>query len=455
MNIWDKLKKCLPICSFLPTTVLTVCIVASLSDYTAPVPTTPETIAWNDTTTAVAAATTQQKETTTTSKQTTTKSKAAITTESAPTVATVSETGGYQDGTYTGTGTGFRGEITVQVVISGGKIVDISILSASDDSPYLESASALLQTIIATQSTNVDTVSGATYSSVGLISAVRNALQKAGGSESGDSLSALTASVDAAGSQDEEAPSVQTVSEPDAYQDGVYTGTGEGYRGDITVQVVVSGGSITDISILSSSDDSAYLSSASALLNAIIATQSTNVDTVSGATFSSVGLIEAVRDALISAGIETAPVETTTVETTTTVQTTTQITDLLSPEETDSTTEEVPSLYLDGEFTATAICTPDDSEDFLPYTVSVTICIEHDKIVAIKDIVGYDDDYDAENDFYLDRAANGTKRLQGVIAQILEQQQTENIDVVSGATCSSHALIDAIAEAWQTALRQE
>ena len=76
-----------------------------------------------------------------------------------------SKNGSYKDGTYTGTGTGFSGPITVQVVIEDGKIKDITILSATDDSPYLQNASALLKQIVALQSTNVDTVSGATYSS--------------------------------------------------------------------------------------------------------------------------------------------------------------------------------------------------------------------------------------------------------------------------------------------------
>ena len=179
----------------------------------------------------------------------------------------------------------------MQVVIEDGKIKDITILSATDDSPYLQNASALLKQIVALQSTNVDTVSGATYSSVGLVSAVRDALQKAGGSSASDS--ALPTLAAAKSQSNEEPPTVETVEEPAAYRDGVYTGTGTGFGGEMTVQVTVSGGRITDIQILSSKDDSPYLQNASALLQNIIAAQSTNVDAVSGATFSSTGLIEA------------------------------------------------------------------------------------------------------------------------------------------------------------------
>ena len=117
---------------------------------------------------------------------------------------------GYQDGTYTGTGTGFSGPITVQVVIQDGKITEITILN-TDDSPYIENASALLKTIIATQSTNVDTVSGATYSSVGLISAVRDALKKAGGSSASDTVLPV---LNGQSSTASESPSLSAISEP-------------------------------------------------------------------------------------------------------------------------------------------------------------------------------------------------------------------------------------------------
>ena len=101
----------------------------------------------------------------------------------AGTLSQVDESGlVYQDGTYTGTATGFGGPITVSVTIKDGKITDISVLSApGETSEYLSSAMAVLSRIISGQTTNVDAVSGATYSSNGLIGAVRNALAQAAG----------------------------------------------------------------------------------------------------------------------------------------------------------------------------------------------------------------------------------------------------------------------------------
>ena len=59
---------------------------------------------------------------------------------------------------------------------------------------------------------------------------------------------------------------------------------------------------ITAVSVVSApSEDSAYLSQGENVINSIISEQSTDVDTISGATFSSTGILEAVNDALSKA----------------------------------------------------------------------------------------------------------------------------------------------------------
>ena len=83
------------------------------------------------------------------------------------------------------------------------------------------------------------------------------------------------------------------------YEDGTFTGTGTGFSGDMTCEVTVKGGKITNIEILETNDDSAYLDKAKGLIDEIISKQTTDeVDTVSGATYSSNGIISAVEDAL-------------------------------------------------------------------------------------------------------------------------------------------------------------
>lgn len=91
------------------------------------------------------------------------------------------EKGNYKDGTYTGSARGFQSDITVSVTISKGKISNVQVLSQGETPSYWARAKAVVSRIKRSKTTNVDTVSGATYSSNGIINAVRSALRKAGG----------------------------------------------------------------------------------------------------------------------------------------------------------------------------------------------------------------------------------------------------------------------------------
>ena len=86
------------------------------------------------------------------------------------------------------------------------------------------------------------------------------------------------------------------------YKNGTYEGSGTGYGGTITVQVTLQDDTITDVSVTSApGEDRAYLAQGENVISSIISEQSTDVDTVSGATFSSTGILEAVNDALTKA----------------------------------------------------------------------------------------------------------------------------------------------------------
>ena len=86
----------------------------------------------------------------------------------------------YKDGTYTGSAQGFGGAITAQVTLANDEITDIQVTSApGEDSAYLSQGEGVISSIISAQSTDVDTVSGATFSSTGIINAVVDALGKA------------------------------------------------------------------------------------------------------------------------------------------------------------------------------------------------------------------------------------------------------------------------------------
>lgn len=85
---------------------------------------------------------------------------------------------GYKDGTYEGTGTGFSGDLTVEVTVKDTKISKVEIKDTSDDEEYLSKASALLDEIVKNQGTDgLDVVSGATFSSNGIMDAFNNAME--------------------------------------------------------------------------------------------------------------------------------------------------------------------------------------------------------------------------------------------------------------------------------------
>ena len=81
------------------------------------------------------------------------------------------------DGTYTGSGTGFRGETVVSVTVKNGQITSVTVTSYSDDEKYFSRAETqVISEIIANQTASVDAVSGATFSSNGIMEAVADAL---------------------------------------------------------------------------------------------------------------------------------------------------------------------------------------------------------------------------------------------------------------------------------------
>ena len=86
----------------------------------------------------------------------------------------------YQDGVYAGEAGGFGGSISLEVTVEEGKITAIEILSAEkEDGAYFAMAQDIIPDIIEKQSADVDTISGATFSSTGIRDAARQALEKA------------------------------------------------------------------------------------------------------------------------------------------------------------------------------------------------------------------------------------------------------------------------------------
>lgn len=418
---------------------------------------------------------------------------------SSTSVAAVEDPSAYKDGTYYGTGTGFGGTLKVKVEISGGKITSIQIMENQDGSEYISKASALINTIIQNQSTNVDTVSGATYSSVGIIQAVRDALSQAAVSTSGTTTSGEAGNAGNSGNQNQDT-SAATGNFP--YKEGIYYGTAEGYSGDVSVAVVIQEKSIKAILITETSDDEAFFQRAMGVVKNVLKTQSTEVDTVSGATYSSKGILGAIQNALKQAekvtNGETIEEKADTTQLEEAIKTAealvqeeyteaswsvlaVRLQDAKEMLETAGQTsvkqetvdkavenlnlaiaqlekkksdqeEEVKTKYIDGTYEVSVPCKPDEDEDFTEYQLSMKVTIRNDKIVSITDVSG---DGDAANDSYIKKAANGTSSKKGVVSQIITKGMLEEIDTVSRATCSSNAIIDGCKKALEMALRPE
>ena len=414
-------------------------------------------------------------------------------------VPAVEDPSAYKDGTYYGTGTGFGGTLKVKVEISGGKITSIQIMENQDGSEYISKASALINTIIQNQSTNVDTVSGATYSSVGIIQAVRDALSQAAVSTSGTTTSGEAGNAENSGNQNQDT-SAATGNFP--YKEGIYYGTAEGYSGDVSVAVVIQEKSIKAILITETSDDEAFFQRAMGVVKNVLKTQSTEVDTVSGATYSSKGILGAIQNALKQAekvtNGETIEEKADTTQLEEAIKTAealvqeeyteaswsvlaVRLQDAKEMLETAGQTsvkqetvdkavenlnlaiaqlekkksdqeEEVKTKYIDGTYEVSVSCKPDEDEDFAEYQLSMKVTIRNDKIVSITEIAG---DGGSENDSYIKKAANGTSSKKGVVSQIITKGMPEEIDTVSRATCSSNAIIDGCKKALETALRSE
>ena len=221
-----------------------------------------------------------------------------------------------KDGVYNGSASGYGGEIRVKVTVSNGKISDIKVESHSETPEYYDRCSGIIPSIISSQSTNVDGVSGATFTSNGIKAAVADALKSAGASSASNSSNSNTSKVKPTESKNSQSADKEEIKKlkkqikelqdaadvKDKLKDGKYQGNGTGFKGNVKAEVVVSGGKISSINILENVDDAPYFDKAKTLIPSIISKQSLRVDSISGATYSSNGIKSAVRDALKKAG---------------------------------------------------------------------------------------------------------------------------------------------------------
>ena len=215
----------------------------------------------------------------------------------------------YADGVYTGSSRGFGGTVQVQVTMEGGHITDVQVLSAvHETSAFLRRAKRLLNTVLDAQTWEVDAVSEATYTSRGILGAIKNALT---GEVVNNPLPPQT--TPAPSWTTPAAPPVEEeFTTPSAYRDGVYTASAEGFGGPITLQVTIADGVLADITVVShDGETTSYFYKGRQVIATILETGTPEgVDAVSGATYSSTGILNAVKQALAKAANDAVPAET-------------------------------------------------------------------------------------------------------------------------------------------------
>jgi uncharacterized protein with FMN-binding domain len=217
--------------------------------------------------------------------------------------------------TYTGQLTGSPiqtpyGIVQVQLTLANGRITEITLLQAPQggrDTQLTDYAVPQLRSaVLQAQSAQVDTISGATYTSLGYLQSVQSALDQAGTGFGGNAVAQAGATTDPnAGST--------AATNGGSASGGSYTGsvTGQAVQmpyGVVQVKVTLQDGRITDVTILQeprggrSGQIAQY--AAPLLRGEVLQAQSANVDTVSGATYTSQSYMQSVQSALDQAGIQ-------------------------------------------------------------------------------------------------------------------------------------------------------
>ena len=330
-----------------------------------------------------------------------------------------------KDGTYQGTGTGYRGEIMVSVKIQDQSAGAIEILSHSDDEAFFNRAKeGVISSILSAQRLDVDTVTGATYSSRGIIQAVKNALT--GESDTGENTSTEVKTSNPTSSPTSTPRTVSIGQGAFDYADGTYEGSAEGFSGQVRVSVTVKDKTITAIEILSHSDDEVFFNRAKeGVISSILSAQRLDVDTVTGATYSSSGIIGAVKNALTGVQSATTAPQPVTVP---------PITSAISNQKPAVTIEPAAPTglfpYPNGAYTGVGEGFGGD--------IAVIVVIKNKTIQKIQIT-----SHDGEDDAFFQRAKT-------IVDQIIQNQSTK-VDVITGATYSSQGILEGVGNALKAA----
>ena len=186
------------------------------------------------------------------------------------------------NGKFSAIGLNFNGTADVTVTVKKNRIAKVEV---EDDgttySQFQTPYDILPDSIVSAQSTDVDGVTGATYTSDAIKMGVEAALAQARG----------------------EKPVVRSDA-PVSFTPGTYTGSGKGYGGDVQAQVTFSADAVTDIKVIRQRETAHIGESALPVVaKRIIDADGLGVDAVTGATYTTHALKAAVLDAAEQAGV--------------------------------------------------------------------------------------------------------------------------------------------------------
>ena len=185
----------------------------------------------------------------------------------------------FEAGEYTASAQGMDGPVTVTATFDESGITDVSVdVSGETAGIGAEIADEVQKQILEAQSAEIDGVAGATVSSQAVAAAVADLIAQASG-EAGDA--------DA----------------PISFTEGTYTATTDGYNGPVTFGVTFSADALTDVTVTESAETAHVGTPAyEIVIPAMIEANGTGVDGLSGATFTTRAIREAVNDAAEQAG---------------------------------------------------------------------------------------------------------------------------------------------------------
>lgn len=300
----------------------------------------------------------------------------------AETTAKVEETRTFQAGTYTGTAKGYGGDVTATVVITESGIESVELVG-NDETEELGGVALekLSKKFVEAQTSTVDAISGSTITSDAAMEAVEQALAQAASGEA--------------------APASSEAAEPVSYAPGTYTGSAEGYAGEVSATVVVGDAGIESVELVGNEETEELGGAAlKKLSKKMVEAQTPKVDAVTGSTVTSDAAIAAVSQALEQA-----------------------ITDTAEPEAAEAAEG---GSFKAGTYTGTA--------QGYGGKVTATVVITDSGIESVE-LVGSDE-----------TEALGGAALEKLSKKFVEAQSSE-VDAISGSTVTSDAAIEAVKQA--------